>query len=229
MTGSFITDDFDKAVKTLGILTRTSVGEIFQSDNTNFLSRHNLDSLKICKGSNLLESCFQYEVRDNEGAKLLNIKTYDKILDLVGREATHLVSSRLSTILSSGSQPDAFEKLIRKNQHRGTTRLELSICREALKQYSPWGRSIKKEWNSKICNAMDKLVQSVLNHRKVKNLLSWSVSVSSLISRLTRTNNNILAVGKRHSRIINASTGHKYHFVGTRAVAGLTVKGQDTQ
>lgn len=229
LTGSFITNDFDKAYKVLGILIRSCVDEIFKSESTNFLTHQNLDALKISKGSNLFESCFQYEVRDSQGSKLLNIKAYDKILDLVGREATFIVSSRLSTILSSGSQPGAFEKLIRKNQNQGMTRLELSIHRDSIERYNPWSRTIRKTWDQKICNAMDKLLQSVLNHRKAQNLLSWSVSVSSVISRLTRTENNILAVGRRHSWIINAGTGHKYHFIGTRAVAGLTVKGQDTQ
>ena len=228
LSGSFITNDFDKAFKTFGILTRSCVDEIFKSESTNFLTHQNLGALKIVSGSNLLDSCFQYEVKDNKGVKLLNIKAYDKILDLVGREATFIVSSRLSTILSSGSLPGAFEKLIRKNQDRGITRLELSINEESIRRYDPWNRTMRRLWDKKICNALDKLVQSVLNHRKTQNLLSWSVSVSSVISRLTKTNENILAVGKRHSWIINASTGHRYHFVGTRAVAGMTAKGQDT-
>ena len=58
-------------------------------------------------------------------------------------------------------------------------------------------------------------------------LLSWSVSVPSIISHLARAKKNILAVGKRHSWIINASTGHRYHFIGTRSVAGMTTRGQD--
>ena len=57
----------------------------------------------------------QYEVRDKLGCKLLNIKVYNKILDLVGREATFLVSTRLSKVLSSGSTPGAFERLISRN------------------------------------------------------------------------------------------------------------------
>lgn len=115
MTGSFIASDFEKDFESMKKKIQQTVTEIFQFPDTNFLSSRPIDSLVIQKGSNLLESCFQYEVREKLGAKLLNIKAYDKILDLVGREATHLVSSRLSKVLSSGSTPGAFERLISRN------------------------------------------------------------------------------------------------------------------
>jgi len=47
------------------------------------------------------------------GDKLLNIKVYDKILDLVGREATHLVSTRMAMVIGATNQLGKFERLIR--------------------------------------------------------------------------------------------------------------------
>ena len=118
-----------------------------------------MNSLDFTRGSNLLNSCFQYEVRDTLGKKLLNIKVYDKILDLVGREATHLVSSRLSTILASGRDPGAFENMIRRNQNCGITRLEVSICREALERFDHFQRDFGGHWHVSMCGAMDQLVK----------------------------------------------------------------------
>ena len=161
-------------------------------------------------------------MRDRVGAKLLNIKAYDKILDLIGREATHLVSSRLSTILASGKDPGAFESMIRRNQRCGVTRLEVSICREALDRHNLLRCDYGGNWNEKICTAMGQLVEYVLNDRDILEQTYRSVSVSSIITSITRSNHNLLAVGKRHSWIINARTGHRNHFVGTRAVAGMT-------
>ena len=91
-----------------------------------------MNSLDFTRGSNLLNSCFQYEVRDSLGTKLLNIKVYDKMLDLIGREHIHTVSSRLKTVLCSGHQPGAFERMIHKNQYCGVTRVEVSILPDAI-------------------------------------------------------------------------------------------------
>ena len=102
-------------------------------------------------------------MRDKLGAKLINIKAYDKILDLVGREATFLVSTRLSKVLSSGSTPGAFERLISRNLHCGTTRLEMSICSEALDRCWPSNTNSGNDWHFFVGNAMYQLVDKVLN------------------------------------------------------------------
>ena len=75
---------------------------------------------------------FQYVVGDKETKKLLVIKAYDKVLDLVAREGRHLVGSRISVILGSKQSLSVFEKKITKAQYTGLTRLELSICKGAL-------------------------------------------------------------------------------------------------
>ena len=119
--------------------------------------------------------------------------------------------------------------MIRKNQNCGVTRLEVSICREALERYDPFQRDFGGHWHVKMCGAMEQLVEQVINKREILELTYRSVSVSKLIIRLANTTYNILAVGKRHSWIINAQTAHRSHFVGTRAVAGMSKNCQDTQ
>ena len=69
-----------------------------------------IGNLNVSIGDNNLDSCLQFFVTDDQGTKLLNIKFYDKILDLVSKEATFLVSSRVSTILGCKRQIEAFER-----------------------------------------------------------------------------------------------------------------------
>ena len=95
---------------TLRELANEWVNKIFLSEESNFLKLGKLGGLVTSKGSNNLNSCLQFEVKEQDGERLLNIKAYDKFLDLVGREHTYLVGSRLSKILGSGSQPGEFEK-----------------------------------------------------------------------------------------------------------------------
>ena len=54
----------------------------------NFLSNSRALDVRIVKGDNNLNSCYQYVVKDSDKAKLLTIKIYDKILDLIGKKAT---------------------------------------------------------------------------------------------------------------------------------------------
>ena len=46
------------------------------------------------------------------------------------------------------------------------------------------------------------------------------MSIARLLNRVCTTSENILAIGRRHSWVINARPSHTYHFVGTRACAG---------
>ena len=59
------------------------------------------------RGDNIRSTCYQYAVSDRAGCKLLVVKFYDKMLDLIGREATHTVSSRIATIVGSSYSLDA--------------------------------------------------------------------------------------------------------------------------
>ena len=74
----------------------------------NFLSNSRALDVRIVKGDNNLNSCYQYVVKDSDKAKLLTIKIYDKILDLIGRESHFLVGSRMATVLNSKPDSDPF-------------------------------------------------------------------------------------------------------------------------
>ena len=60
-----------------------------------------LPELTVKNGGNKLSTCYQYAVQDDIGCKVLGVKFYDKCLDLISREATHAVGSRIPIIMGS--------------------------------------------------------------------------------------------------------------------------------
>ena len=55
------------------------------------------------------------------------IKVYDKVLDLLSRQGTDAVGSRLKWLIESASEKSALIDRIVKAQEGGTSRLELSL------------------------------------------------------------------------------------------------------
>ena len=79
--------------------------------------------------------------------KLLVVKVYDKVLDLIARDGINLVGSRISTILGSSRQLGLFEKRLRKAQATGMTRIEVSLCRAAMRKYRLNLPSVRTLWH----------------------------------------------------------------------------------
>ena len=114
-----------------------------------------------------METCYQYAVLDNNKDKLLNIKVYDKTLDLIGRDGTQMVGSRLSQILGCRGQYNTFIKRVCRTQSLGLTRLEISICRNALQKFKPWQPSVKTLWHKKTQSALYAIIEEVLHNKNV--------------------------------------------------------------
>ena len=65
------------------------------------------------------------------------------------------------------------------------------------------------------------LLAQFMNDSDVRDSCYAQMNVSGLLTRLARTKINICAIGKRHCWMVNASTPHKQHFVGSRLTTGL--------
>ena len=72
------------------------------------------------------------------------------MLDMIGRDGTQMVGTRVDHILGSKGEYSSFIKRIVQAQHIGMTRLEISICAAALQQFKPWQPSVKTLWHSKV-------------------------------------------------------------------------------
>ena len=79
--------------------------------------------------------------------KLLVVKVYDKVLDLIARNGCQLVGSRISTILGSSRQLGLFEKRLRIAQSTGMTRIEVSLCRAAMRKFRLNLPSVRTLWH----------------------------------------------------------------------------------
>ena len=66
-----------------------SINHILSTKNTNFLALGPIDDIRVVSGGNRLDTCFQYAVKNEEGEKLLNIKVYDKLLEMMTRDSSH--------------------------------------------------------------------------------------------------------------------------------------------
>ena len=132
MKGAFIPDQDKPCRNEIAHLLSRATDQTFSNESCNFLSLGCIEGFHVTRGSNNLDSCYQYEILDEANDKILNIKFYDKTLDLIGRDGMQMVGSKLSHILGCKGQYDSFIKRVCQTSSSGLTRLEMSICRSAL-------------------------------------------------------------------------------------------------
>ena len=152
----------------------------------------------------------------------MTVKFYDKLMDLLGREGSHQVGSRLHTVLGCNRFLTPFQKDVCRTQKTGLTRVEISIRADALRKYRPFDPSAKTGWHLAADRGIKALAGEVLNRGHICELVYRELSLCTLLAMLGRCPHNVLVIGQRYSWLVNASTCHSGHFVGTRAVIGLT-------
>ena len=104
-------------------------------------------------------------MQDSNGCKVLNIKFYEKIIDLISREATHPVGSRIAQIVGATSNKDAFHHRVRESLRTGMSRVEVSMCPAAFTEYDPKSALHGQMGCNKIQAFLDHLVSNVMNHK----------------------------------------------------------------
>ena len=123
------------------------------------------------------------------------IKFYDKLMDLLGREGSHQVGSRLHTVLGCSNQLSVFQRQISKVQKVGLTRVEVSICRDALHKHRPFDPSFKTVWHIAADRDIKALAGAVLNRDQVREQTYRSLSLSTLLGLLGRCRRNMMVIG----------------------------------
>ena len=71
-------------------------------------------------------------------------------------------------------------------------------------------------------------MEDVLHNKNVTRNVYRKLSVPHLLGNIGNCGVNLLIIGKENSWIVNATTSHKNHFVGTRQSIGLTSKAANT-
>ena len=151
--GSLLPVDHRDAYTAIKALLKPVLGEIFRDSATNFLSPVALNGLRLKRGDNILASCFQYAVHDGDDLKLLQVKIYDKLMDLVGRDGAAIVGSKIAKVVGCQGTLSAFDKRVSRARWVGMTRLEVSLCSGALRRYRPFQPSLKTRWVQKVSAA----------------------------------------------------------------------------
>ena len=99
--GSFIPDVQSTAFDAMRETLKDELEHILSYGETNFLSFHTIGDLTITKGQNNLETCFQFDVKDDDGDKILTVKVYDKDIDLISRDGSKMVGSKTNAVVCS--------------------------------------------------------------------------------------------------------------------------------
>ena len=105
----------DKIYDSMKRLVFNAVKEVFVNNRSNFLSVGRVLDLEVVRGENNLDTCYQYAVKDANKNKILNVKIYDKMLDLVARDGCKRVGSKIATILGKLDKPNSFGKRLSRS------------------------------------------------------------------------------------------------------------------
>ena len=195
MAGAFLPVNKGKMEIEIKKRLETVIPKIFDTKGGNMISDKRLPALKVFKGKKTLATCFKYEIRDDEGSHLMTIKFYDKFMDLIGREGSHQVSSRLHTVLGCGRYLTKFQKNITQTQKVGMTRVEISIRRDALRKYNPFEPSFKTKWHLAADRGIKVLAGEVLNYADICEKTYRELSLCKLLGMLGRCHHNLLVIG----------------------------------
>ena len=147
------------------------------------------------RGDNNLATCYQYAVQDGDRCKVLNVKFYEKIIDLISREGSLPVGSRVSKIIGTTPIKDALHHKVRESLRTGLTRVEVSVCTAAFTKYDPKSMLAGASGCKKMQTFIDQLISNVLNHKSTLSLAYRKMDVPRLLTALSDSKHNILAVG----------------------------------
>ena len=84
--GSFMSESPDGAIEDIKQVLKDHITDVLNCKETNFVSTQNIGPVTVKLGSNIIPSCYQYTVHDQHKRKILTVKLYDKIIDLVSRD-----------------------------------------------------------------------------------------------------------------------------------------------
>lgn len=101
------------------------------------------------------------------------------------------------------------------------TRLEMSIHENAIHNYDTNKPRFRAQWARRVTLCMDQLAEEFLNHEEVVLRCYHKIPISKLLTSLGLARFNLLAIGKKECWIVNFSTPHERHFVGTNCGTSL--------
>ncbi len=89
----------------------------------------------------------------------MNIKLYEKVLELIGRDGFKLVGSKIKEIVGSKRSVGKFENRFKKASNFGVTRLEISFMFSNLPEYSFNQPSMKTLFGPNASNFIHEIIE----------------------------------------------------------------------
>ena len=180
------------------------------------MQSQNVGDITVKIGNNNLPTCYHYTVHDDEDIKILTVKVYDKIIDLVSRDGTCMLGSKINQVISSKNQLTELNARLSRAENTGLTRLEISIHGSALFNYDSVAPSIRKIWPQQVKLALNNLVDEFMNDDELLFQAYRKLNVPLFLGAIGRTPHNILAIGKQQNFLLNARTPIERFTVGTK-------------
>lgn len=113
------------------------------------------------------------------------------------------MGSKLANLIGAKRYVTDLEKRLTWAQHHGVTRLEISICRDALQEYKPHHSRVGKIFDQKVGMAFKSLLDGVLNDAKLLRLAYRRLQLGRLVKRIGSCDENLLVIGRANSWLIN--------------------------
>jgi hypothetical protein len=159
---------------------------------------------------------------NSRNKRILNVKFYDKFMDLISREDQHTIGSRIRKIVGAKGSLDLYDLRVKGARYYGLTRVEISICEAAFEDCSPLHASVKTTFHEKIQTALTYIVDEVLNYKDNLEMTYRRMNVPRLLAEIGRVSFVSLLIGRENCWLVNAKTHNPRRFVGTRLAIGLT-------
>ena len=139
----------------------------------------------------------------------MNIKLYDKTLDMIGRDGFQKVGSRLDQVLGAKRELNAFIKRVCEAKRTGLTRLEVSIYPGAFGLHKNILHHMRALWHQRVLAFLTLIEEGVLKGERTMPRLYRKLSIPDLVGRLRCCEVNLLLIGRQNSWLVNAKTSHK--------------------
>jgi hypothetical protein len=195
---------------------QTCIEELLANGNLKFFT-HNSISCPIVKiESKNLASCWKFNVHDEKDKKVLTVKVYDKIADMVGREGVKLVGSNLSKVVGSCYNLDVMSKKVRAAKNHGITRVEVSFYFDDSDEYRFGQPFMNNMFHSNASILLKRITTKVINEPTIHDQVCRRLDIFKLLHAFQTLKTNVLVIGRSYVWLLACGTCHPQHFVGTQ-------------
>lgn len=101
LAGSFLPDADFNCREYIRQETQTALDHLNHQSRLKIHNRRDYSCTRVRPGGNELDTCYQNKVIIGDGHKIMNIKTYFKTTDIIGKNGCHLVGNKLGRALGS--------------------------------------------------------------------------------------------------------------------------------